>query len=162
MNRTYNLCYGKYLKFYYDEVEIIAVKAPSFIRKIDCNAIVDELYKTNISDDKEEDKYIKKIIGNINFGLLEKSWNKKVKSHVFNTIEECKFYQIKYGGSISVIEEYKDVACEKASVFNALDRNIEGVETDNNKTYTEIKRVSTGKEIICIEYFRPDQSIKWF
>ena len=37
----------------------------------------------NISDDKDIDTYIKKLIGNVNFGFLEKSYNKSVCSNIY-------------------------------------------------------------------------------
>jgi hypothetical protein len=61
-----------------NDITIMAVKKPSYIKKVDYKQIVDDLYNSKISDNTEEDKYIKKIIPNINFGLLEKSWNKKL------------------------------------------------------------------------------------
>ena len=48
-------------------------KEPSFIRNVDDQGIVGELWNTTIDEnDKDEDKYIKQLIGNVNYGLLEK------------------------------------------------------------------------------------------
>ena len=57
-NKTFNLCYGKFL-VHFKDVEILAFKAPSFVKKVDYNKIVQELYDTNIDDDEGMDKYCK-------------------------------------------------------------------------------------------------------
>ena len=41
---------------------------------------------------------LKNIIANVQFGLIEKSYNKPT-SFVFDTSTECNHYRIKYGGS---------------------------------------------------------------
>ena len=42
------------------------------MKKVDYKTIVDELYATKISDNPDEDIYIKTMISNINIGILEK------------------------------------------------------------------------------------------
>ena len=74
-NKDYNLCYGFFLKEFSD-IEIKAFKKPHTLKKVNYNKFVDDLFATPISDNKDEDNYIKKLIANINFGLLEKSQNK--------------------------------------------------------------------------------------
>ena len=71
-NKVYNLVYGKFLNHFKD-VEILAFKEPSSIKKVDYKKIVEDLYNFSISENNEEDIYIKKLIANINYGLLEKS-----------------------------------------------------------------------------------------
>ena len=66
--QTREFVYGQYLKP--DDV-IQAVKKPSFIKKVDYNKAVNELYETTISDNKHEDTFIKKFLANVNIGLLE-------------------------------------------------------------------------------------------
>ena len=44
-NRTYNLIYGKFLKKYADDVEVIYYKIPSNTYKVNYKKIVDELWK---------------------------------------------------------------------------------------------------------------------
>ena len=53
--------------------DILYYKKPSFIRNVDYKGIVGELWNTTIDEnDKDEDKYVKQLIGNVNYGLLEK------------------------------------------------------------------------------------------
>ncbi len=77
-NKNYNLCYGKYLK-HFDNLEIVAVKTPSFIKQVNYKEIVDTLYNETISDNTVEDLHIKKNIANVNIGLLEKVVIKMLK-----------------------------------------------------------------------------------
>ena len=58
-NKTYNLCYGMFLKDM-DGLEILAYKQPSTLKNVNYKNIVDELYATKISDNPDEDIYIKK------------------------------------------------------------------------------------------------------
>ena len=82
-NKQYNLCYGKFLK-QIKNVDILAYKKPSFIKEVNYKEIVEELYKCDISDIKDEDTYIKKLIANVNFGMLEKGQNTSVKSFIYD------------------------------------------------------------------------------
>lgn len=63
-NKKYNLIYGKLLKEITNKtrkaVKILYYKIPSQIHKVDYKEIVNELRKTEISDDAEEDKFLKK------------------------------------------------------------------------------------------------------
>ena len=80
--KTYNLLYGMFLNGFASDVEILAFKAPSFIQPINTKNIISNLWDSEISPDPEEDKSIKKLIANVNFGLLEKSNNKVQKSRI--------------------------------------------------------------------------------
>ena len=61
--------------------------------------MVNELWKTVIDEDDEtEDKLSKKIIGNVNFGLLEKGGATAHQSILFKSIDEPIHYQTEYGG----------------------------------------------------------------
>ena len=55
-------------------------KKPSHIHKVKYKKAIDDLYRANMSDDREEDNNIKKTLANIAFGLLEKSHNRKTVS----------------------------------------------------------------------------------
>ena len=105
-NRTYNLIYGKFLKNYADDVEVIYYKIPSNTYKVNYKKIVDELWKLKLDEDEEKDK-LKKMIACINIGLLEKQTNKAKKSIVFSKMVDAFYYQEKYGGDISIITETK-------------------------------------------------------
>ena len=59
-NRTYNLIYGKFLKNYADDVEVIYYKIPSNTYKVNYKKIVDELWKLKLDEDEEKDKLKKK------------------------------------------------------------------------------------------------------
>ena len=106
-NRTYNLIYGKFLKKYADDVEVIYYKIPSNTYKVNYKKIVDELWKLKLDEDEEKDKLKKKMIACINIGLLEKQTNKAKKSIVFSKMVDAFYYQEKYGGDISIITETK-------------------------------------------------------
>ena len=102
-NKTYNLTYGKFLKHYADVVEIIYYKTPSNVKKVDYKKLIDELWSVRFDEDEAKDKDIKKMIGNINFGLLEKQTNTVRKSIVFSQMIDAFYYQEKYGGDINVL-----------------------------------------------------------
>ena len=70
--------------------DILYYKEPSFIRNVDCKGIVGELWNTTIDEnDKDEDKYIKQLIGNVNYGLLEKGGSTSHKSIVYKNLREA-------------------------------------------------------------------------
>jgi hypothetical protein len=78
-NKKFNLTYGKFLRKMVRKninMKIHYYKQPHRFIKVDYEKAVNELWKQNISDDKDEDKMAKKTIANINIGLLEKSGNK--------------------------------------------------------------------------------------
>ena len=104
-NRTYNLIYGKFLKKYADDVEVIYYKIPSNTYKVNYKKIVDELWKLKLDEDEEKDKLKKKMIACINIGLLEKQTNKAKKSIVFSKMVDAFYYQEKFGGDINIITE---------------------------------------------------------
>ena len=54
---------------------------------------VENLYKTLISDDKFENQTILKTIANVAFGLLEKSYNRKTVSRIFDNLKEALQHQ---------------------------------------------------------------------
>jgi len=106
LNKTYNIVYGLFLNGFVADVEILAFKQPSFIKKINSKTIIDNLWNNEISTDIEEDKGIKKLIANVNFGLLEKSNNKVQKSKIYETHDEAKYYQEQFGGRINILYKY--------------------------------------------------------
>ena len=114
------LVYGKYLK---DGMDIVAVKQPSFIKTVDYAKLVDEFYETKIADDAQQDVYTKKLIANVNIGLLEKCSNKKSVGYLFQDFDECKFYQAQHGGVIHSIQQIEDVS-------EVLERSPLGLDDD--------------------------------
>ena len=105
-NKKFNIIYGKFLrKMDLTNIKIIYYKIPSYIHKVNYKSIVDELWETQLGDDDEDDKQIKKKIANINFGMLEKSNNTSQRSDIFNSLKEACYYQRKQGGRIYALEE---------------------------------------------------------
>lgn len=107
-NKTHNIVYGMFLNGFLSEVEILAFKAPSFMKEINTQDIIETLWKIEISPDPEEDKAIKKLIANVNFGLLEKSTNKAQLSNIYETLDEAKLHQEQYGGRISILSKFTE------------------------------------------------------
>ena len=105
-NKKFNIIYGKFLrKMDLSNIKIIYYKQPSYIHKVNYKGIADELWKTQLGYNEDDDKQIKKKIANINFGMLEKSNNTAQRSVVFNSLKEACHYQRKYGGRIYALEE---------------------------------------------------------
>ncbi|MFM7987280.1 MAG: hypothetical protein ACKPKO_49000, partial [Candidatus Fonsibacter sp.] len=73
------------------------MKHPNIIKKVSYRSLVEELWRTPISDDPEGDAVLKKTIANCNYGMLEKQINRTQKSNIFDTYEDAKFFQLKYG-----------------------------------------------------------------
>ena len=44
-NKTYNLCYGKFIREFLADAQIIAYKSPSFVKKVDYTKLVKKLFK---------------------------------------------------------------------------------------------------------------------
>ena len=96
-----NLCYGFILKKITNiNYTIKAYKTPSIIVDVKYKQIVENLYKTKICDDVKTNTSYQKIILNTVIGILEKSFNKRQATNVFDTIREANTYKKKYGGEI--------------------------------------------------------------
>ena len=105
MNKQYNIIYGQFLDFFKDDVEILYYKEPSFIKTVNYAEILKLLFNTHISDNKTEDTYLRKLIANVNFGLLEKGTNKAQISYIFDSLNEAQHYQALYGGKIAILRK---------------------------------------------------------
>ena len=68
-----------FISEFINDVEIIAYKSPSFMKKVKYDKLVKELFEAVLSNDAEEDKYCKKLVANVNFGLLEKRAKQSTK-----------------------------------------------------------------------------------
>ena len=100
-NKTCNLVYGRFLAEYANRCEIIYYKQPSRLYNVDYKKIAKELWQTGIFDKYPEDASasskrrehcdtkIKKLIANVNFGLLEKSTNTSSTSYAFDSLREA-------------------------------------------------------------------------
>jgi hypothetical protein len=75
------------------------------VRKVNYAKLIDDLWNKEISNDKEEDTIIKKTVANTCFGKLEKGIHKNQRSFLFSSYEECKHYQVRYGGQITVLNQ---------------------------------------------------------
>ena len=76
-----NLVYGKHLKELIKRgvaMKKLFCKVPSYIHRVKYKKVVDIFYKTVISDDKFENQTVLKTIANVAFGLLEKSYKRKI------------------------------------------------------------------------------------
>jgi hypothetical protein len=138
LNKQFNLVYGCFLRQLPEMPSIKAVKHPSVIKKVDYARLVTELWGTRISDDNEEDQVLKKTIANCSYGMLEKLVNKKVKSKIFDTYENAKFFQIKYGGDITFIKQYEQTTTY--GEVSALDKDV-----DDAEFRWQLQMVPTGK-----------------
>eukprot|EP00438_Fugacium_kawagutii_P018169 Skav234138 [mRNA] locus=scaffold1519:11582:14900:- [translate_table: standard] len=114
LNKRYCLVYGLFLKEilkadegrFNDKIfEVLYYKIPSQIHKVNYKEIVDELWNATLSKDTQEDKHIKKLIANVNFGLLEKGGSTNQKSLVFKNVNEAMEYQANYGGKLLKIND---------------------------------------------------------
>ena len=104
-NKIHCLVYHKLLKHYADKCEILYYKEPSRVHKVNSTNLIKKLWATEISDFPEDAK-IKKLIANVNFGLLEKCTNKSSKSFAFDGLREALYYQQQVGGKINKIIGY--------------------------------------------------------
>ena len=96
-----------FISEFINDVEIIAYKSPSCMKKVKYDKLVKDLFEAVLSSDAEEDKYCKKLVANVNFGLLEKGQNKVQKSKIFNTLDEVRYHQATYGGKVSILKNFK-------------------------------------------------------
>ena len=85
--------------------------------KVNYTKLVKDLYKSSITDDADVDMYCKKLIANVNFGLLEKGQNKVQKSKIFNTLEEVRYHQATYGGRVSILKRFHEEEIEEPLDF---------------------------------------------
>ena len=117
------------------------------IKKVNYKQMVLELWKTTISDDPQEDAALKKIIANTNFGMLEKQFNKNVKSTLFDTYEDAKWFQVKYGGTITLIKQYEEKETWKYE--SPLDKGVMIDDDDDDKVFS-CESVPTGNALYSL------------
>ena len=129
-NKTYNLVYGRFLAGYANQCEIIYYKQPSRVYKVDYRKITKELWQTDISDKYTEDTKIKKLIANVNFGLLEKSTNTVSRSYAFDSLREALYYQQQVGGKINKVSSFY-----AEEVDNGNEDVGEHIEKESDKKY---------------------------
>ena len=82
-----------------------------------------------ISENAEQDAYIKKLIANVNIGLLEKSVNHTEKAYLFDNLSEARHFEKEYGGNINFIRQFKEVITEEVSDLDVV------VDVDENDEF---------------------------
>ena len=136
-NKKFNIIYGKFLrKMDLSNIKIIYYKIPSYIHKVNYKSIVDELWETQLGDNDDDDKQIKKKIANINFGMLEKSNNTAQRSVIFNSLKEACHYQRKHGGRIYALEEETCIR-KMVDLDEETDEEEEEEEEEDKTTFGE-------------------------
>ena len=123
-NKKYNLVYGCFLK-QLSRPTIKAVKHPSVLKNVDYAKFVTELRNAPI-DNNDEDQSLKKTVANCSYGMLEKQINKKVKSKIFDSYEDARYFQLKYGGDITFAKQYEQTTTYRE--VNSLDKDVEDAE----------------------------------
>ena len=138
MNKKYEIKYGCILKQVIDDVDIdiLYFKTPSQVHQCNHQEIIDELWEMTISENDEENKYIKKLIANVNFGLLEKSGATDQKSILFRNLGEALDYQAEYGGKLHKISDI-EMEGEETALPNEV--GVETTMTPNNYYILNLK-----------------------
>ena len=95
------------LKHLHIKCKILYYNEPSRVYYVDYKRIVNKLWATEISDRAPEDVKTKKLIANVNFGLLEKSTNMSSKSYTFNGLREALYHQNLVAGRINKLSAEK-------------------------------------------------------
>ena len=165
-NKKFNLVYGKHLKQLISRgvvVKILFYKKPSHLHKVKYKKAIDDLYRANMSDDREEDNKIKKTLANIAFGMLEKSFNRKTVSRMFDGIKEALNHQKKYGGKIYVMDEAEmEISREwKTSDVDYDDRYTWRIETDPEGDTYLVNKLNGDKLHKIYEYKIEDDKIHY-
>ena len=165
-NKKFNLVYGKHLKQLISRgvvVKMLFYKKPSHLHKVKYKKAIDDLYRANMSDDREEDNKIKKTLANIAFGMLEKSCNRKTVSRMFDGIKEALNHQKKYGGKIYVMDEAEmEISREwKTSDVDYDDRYTWRIETDPEGDTYLVNKLNGDKLHKIYEYKIEDDKIHY-
>jgi hypothetical protein len=95
LNKKFNLVYGKFLRKLLKKdikIKIHYYKQPGKIVRVGYQEIIDDVQKAVISYDEVLGKQSKKTIAHIDFGLLEKPYNKAQISKIFSSLEEACYY----------------------------------------------------------------------
>lgn len=105
-NKPYLLIYGLFLEDLFDKVEVLYYKQPSCVYDVGYKNCIKKLYDTKISKKLYEDTQVKKMIANVNIGMLEKGVNKCQRSLDFDKLSEAVYYQNLVGGKINKISGF--------------------------------------------------------
>ena len=88
-------------------INILYYKVPSFTHRVNYKELIGELWDKHISSDDHLDKLIKKLIANVNIGLLERTGSTDQKSVVFKNLTEACDFKATHGGKIHKLTEYE-------------------------------------------------------
>ena len=134
----FNKKYPVIFKAVYDKIKdekfkrktkIPGYKIPCHTHNVNYRDIHNQLMNTKFSDNPEEDKLIKKLIGVVNYGLLEKGGSTDSKSFAFRHLDEALEHQAEYGGRINkttqmvVNEEGRAKEGQKCYILNLKDKD---------------------------------------
>ena len=86
--------------------------------KVKYKNAISELFKSNISPDEEQNNKIRKTIANITFGLMEKSYNRKSVSRMFDNVEHALHHQRTHGGRLYVLDDEEYECFNKWQLLN--------------------------------------------
>ena len=162
-NKQYNLITEQILMKLPEKVlnknDTLYYKEPSFIRNVDYKGIVGEFWNTTIDEnDKDEDKYIKQLIGNVNYGLLEKGGSTSHKSIVYQNLREAVHNQTSYGGKAHKLSYVKETIVEERCEEKFSTR-VDGYEDEletyyilNLKDKAQLKNGSRWIKEILLQY----------
>ena len=105
----------------------------------------------DITDNVEQDIYIKKLVANVNIGLLEKSNNNSEKAFLFNNLSEARHYEKQYGGNINFIRQFKEVITKTTTNLDTgLDAGV-AMDEDNSKLTVTYSETIDRLYILCVE-----------
>ena len=110
--KKYSRCYGyKLNRISNIKYTVLYYRRPSKLNETNSKQHIEDLFNSKISDDPQEDITKKKFIANKNMGLIEKKYNSKFITKIYQTLAEAQYYQIKYGGFIYKVSnrKYEDV-----------------------------------------------------
>lgn len=108
--------------------ETLAYKEPCKTHNVNYRDIHNQLMNTKISEDREEDKLIKQLVGVVNYGLFEKGGSTSYTSFPYKHLQEALENQADYGGRLHTMtkieenEEGYEREAQRCYVLNLKDK----------------------------------------
>ena len=136
-----------------EDCKLLKYKKPSFVETCEYSTIVNNIWNTEISDEVDIDKSIKKIINNVVIGQLERGINKAQSSCAFHTLEEARGYQTLNGGTLNTITRESEITTveihDKCPMMDVIeyDRIYDERQYTTNNEHISIKRIVGSKRI---------------
>ena len=136
---NYNKVYGtllnqlpKYVKY-----EIIYYIEPSNIVNVNFENHIKELYNNSIDNDKEYDMKLKKIIINVLTGILERKYNRKSITNIFNNYNDAKEFADLYNVTVRIINNKSEKQIyDNAQLEMDLYEELKALNNNNKITIT--------------------------